>query len=45
VRQRPAIGFMSALLIVGVAVAIVLRFAWKPMAGTVGGFSEYAFSL
>jgi hypothetical protein len=31
VRQRPAIGFLSCVLIVGAATLIVLRFAWKPI--------------
>jgi hypothetical protein len=31
VRQRPAIGFMSCVMIVGAAAAIVLRFVWAPI--------------
>jgi len=31
VRRWPALGFMSRIFIVGVAMAVILRFAWKPM--------------
>jgi hypothetical protein len=30
-RQRPSIGFLSCLLIVGVAIAVLIRFAWAPL--------------